>query len=361
MMMRVLCRGCLTVLLLLGAMLPGLLPVWGADATSSPSPTVLPAPAPADSIPVQAASLPVRTLSVEGVDYKAIVYRPTSLPADQKVPVILAFHGLRMDGPQMMAYTGLNDLADQVGAMVVYPTSPTGFWHVDSVSDDGAAQDVDYVRALIADLKATQAIDSRRIYATGFSNGGFFTQRLACQVNDQIAAFASVASTMGLPLQDHCLHSNKAPVLMINNGNDRVVLAKGEGRTLGIPLFRVTRIASFPDAGRFWADHNGCHPLPFTSNNGSVDTVPTVFDTRFNGCPVHGAVQQVMVAGSGHVWPGAQAWPSERKTLKSRLTRVILGRPTKALLANQTLWNFFKEHQLPPDAKFASAPFNFSA
>ena len=52
------------------------------------------------------------------------------------------------------------------------------------------ADDVGFVDAMVSDLRAELPIDRHRIYASGFSNGGAFTARLAVERSDRLAAAA---------------------------------------------------------------------------------------------------------------------------------------------------------------------------
>jgi polyhydroxybutyrate depolymerase len=52
--------------------------------------------------------------------------------------------------------------------------------------------DVQFARDMIAWLEANTCVDPKRIYASGGSNGGGMTYRLACQAADVIAAVAPV-------------------------------------------------------------------------------------------------------------------------------------------------------------------------
>jgi poly(3-hydroxybutyrate) depolymerase len=47
-------------------------------------------------------------------------------------------------------------------------------------------------------LVSEQNIDKDRIYVTGWSNGGFMTWRLVCELGDQIRAAAPFAASFGL-------------------------------------------------------------------------------------------------------------------------------------------------------------------
>lgn len=48
--------------------------------------------------------------------------------------------------------------------------------------------DVEFVRTLVNKLAEELCIDGDRVYAMGFSNGGFLSHRLACEASDLVAA-----------------------------------------------------------------------------------------------------------------------------------------------------------------------------
>jgi polyhydroxybutyrate depolymerase len=80
---------------------------------------------------------------------------------------------------------------------------------------------------LIRHLRQTQNIDAKRIYATGISNGGFFSQRLACDLTDQIAAVASIAATMPETLPLVCKPSRPISVMFMHGSKDPLVHIDG--------------------------------------------------------------------------------------------------------------------------------------
>jgi polyhydroxybutyrate depolymerase len=57
----------------------------------------------------------------------------------------------------------------------------------------GGADDVLFTRRLIDEVSSAYPIDPRRIYVTGFSNGGQMAYRLALELSDQIAAIAPMS------------------------------------------------------------------------------------------------------------------------------------------------------------------------
>jgi hypothetical protein len=81
---------------------------------------------------------------------------------------------------------------------------PSNVWNIigqscDLAHPEEAADDVAFVRAIHADLSRQLRLDRRRIFASGFSNGGEFVHRLAAEAGD---IFAAAASWAGIPAEE---------------------------------------------------------------------------------------------------------------------------------------------------------------
>ena len=83
------------------------------------------------------------------------------------------------------------------------------------------ADDVGFTEALIAALAAEYNIDLKRVYATGHSNGGYLSFQLACQLNNKIAAIASVSGSMTPETFDNCNPERPTPILQIHGTAER--------------------------------------------------------------------------------------------------------------------------------------------
>ena len=122
------------------------------------------------------------------------------------MPVVFAFHGGGGD-MQLMAgdHYGLVAKADSAGFIAVFPNGYSRFprgklatWnagHCCGAARDTGSDDVGFVRAMVAQLRQRASIDTQRIFATGMSNGGMFSYRLACEMADVFRAIAPVAGT----------------------------------------------------------------------------------------------------------------------------------------------------------------------
>ena len=167
-------------------------------------------------------------LQLEGVNREFVVYRPTSVPANQKTPVVFAFHGTGGNGPKFLQESGWKEKADEVGLTVVCGsalryhvfseeiyqhgevkenvsqfTTKWNFFRLSSLLDpkypnQQLYDDVKFVLAMIDTVKQTYTVDTDRFYATGFSNGAQFTARLAVQLSNVFAAYGICA--IGNPL-----------------------------------------------------------------------------------------------------------------------------------------------------------------
>jgi endoglucanase len=130
------------------------------------------------------------------------------LPAAQppaNLPVLICYHGAGGNAVEM-AQTGFGDLADVNGFIVAYPWSePVSgvlMWNswIDNKpgfpGDSKAADDVRFTLDLIDELARRYNIDRSRVYASGFSSGGFMCYALSMLASDKIAGIAPVAATM---------------------------------------------------------------------------------------------------------------------------------------------------------------------
>lgn len=148
------------------------------------------------------AALEKRTWIVDGVEREALV----SLPAQKgpaAAPLVFVFHG--HGGAMAQAARSFHVHALWPEALVVYPqglptpgklTDPAGKragWQAQAGAQSD--RDLKFFDAMLADLRKTQRVDEKRIYATGHSNGGAFTYQLWAE---RAAVFAAVAPSAAL-------------------------------------------------------------------------------------------------------------------------------------------------------------------
>ena len=238
-----------------------------------------------------------------------LLHVPSNLTADQPLPLVLVFHGFTGNGNSILLITGFNDLADTFGFLVAYPngSGPSNglSWNAGDCCGYANQNDVDdnaFVRGILSDLGATAIIDSKRIYATGISNGAMLSYRLACEMSDTFAAVAPVA---GLLLLNPCNLEQPVSVLHIHGMDDLSIPFTGAGEW----------VESVEQSIATWVELDGCPPTPAVEKNGLVT------HTSYEPCKRGTAVELLAIQGIGHMWP-----------------------PVSILPTSQTIWNFFVAH-----------------
>ncbi|WP_408889170.1 alpha/beta hydrolase family esterase [Myxococcus faecalis] len=279
------------------------------------------------------------TVTHDGRERAYRVHVPPGYDATRPTPTVVAFHGYGSHPEQLERQTGLSTLADTEGFLVVYPRGlsaqelnggpppppqdNTRGWNGGACcgsSQLSQVDDVGFVDAMMADLDTHVCVDPRRTFATGFSNGGFFSYRLACE---RAGRFAAVAPVSGMAPSSGCSPSRPVPVLHIHGTEDTVILYEGGSN---IPFGRP--YPSARDSVRGQAERNGCGgPEEQTYQRGNSTCV------AFTGCTPESATASLCtVQGGNHSWPGSP---------------VSSGNPTRDLDASLEAWRFFQGRPRP--------------
>jgi poly(3-hydroxybutyrate) depolymerase len=182
---------------------------------------------------------------------------PALAPAP--VPLVLVFHGGGGNGPGTERLTRFTPLADREGFLVAFPEGLGKNWNdgrefTTSRAHRDHVDDVAFVAALIDAVGRLHAVDARRVYATGISNGGIFSHYLAAHLSARIAAIAPVVGGIADP-PDAWLHPEQpVSVLMLQGTSDPLVPYHG-----GPVAFGRGRIIDTEEAARRWAALNSGH------------------------------------------------------------------------------------------------------
>jgi polyhydroxybutyrate depolymerase len=247
-----------------------------------------------------------------------LLHVPPGIPAGSSLPLVFVFHGMSEDGAYISAASGFNEISDANGFLIVYPngSAPPGplSWNAGGCCGSALRNRIDepaFIRAILADLAQTSAIDPKRIYATGFSNGAMLSYRLGCEMSD---IFAAVAPVAGILAFSPCLPPEPVSVLHIHGSNDVSVPIGGGGinPSSGLPFPSINRtIAS-------WVRLDGCTDSPHVEQSGIV------VHTSYESCRNGSAVELYVIKGMGHHWPLSSVLP-----------------------ASQVIWEFFAAHPKP--------------
>ena len=271
-----------------------------------------------------------QAITIDATNRTYLLHVPKGLSAKKPVPLIFVFHGGGGRARGMPNLTGFDRLADSKRFIVAYPDGLNRRWN--DTRGLSPADDVAFIRALIEKLEESLPIDSKAIYATGISNGGFFSNRLACHLTDKIAAIASVAATMPETLLPVCKPTRPISVMYIHGKDDPIVPIEGGfiGPSNG-------RAVSLERAAQFWRDWDRTAPnAALTELRDKAHDGTTVQRQAYERGTQGTEVVVYTVNGGGHTWPGAQRLPS-----------FIVGKSSKNLDATKVIWEFFQKHPMP--------------
>jgi polyhydroxybutyrate depolymerase len=271
-----------------------------------------------------------RRVTVNRRERAYVFHIPRDHDSTMPTPVIFAFHGGFGTSETFARVTNLHELAGRVGFIVVYPEGYRRSWNGGDCCGPAKGQDIDdvaFVRAMLEDLTSVANVDPQRVFATGFSNGGIFSYRLACELSDRIAAIAPVSSAMGLS-DLACNPTRPVPVLHFHGTADRYAPFAG-----GPSAYKPAgERRSVPGTINFWLRRNGCtNETQVNYQRGSATCI-----THPN-CRGDAEVILCTIEGMGHEWPGY--------TPTARMER-LLGPGTHDISATDMIVEFFVEHAM---------------
>lgn len=242
------------------------------------------------------------TIAHDGLQREYVLYIPASYTGAEPVPLVFNFHGYTGTAATHMERGDFRALADAAGFIVVHPQGAPDIdgrthWNVVGHGPGSDVDDVGFTMALLDELAADYSIDLARVYATGMSNGGFMSYLLACEMNEQFAAVASVAATMANALMDGANPPGPIAVMEIHGTADGLV-----------PYDGTADLGSIDEVLQYWVGHNSCDPAPTTTalpdlNTSDGSTVEyIVYGQGDSGV----TVEHYRVIGGGHTWPGSE-------------------------------------------------------
>jgi polyhydroxybutyrate depolymerase len=262
------------------------------------------------------------SFTYQGQSRNYIVHLPTGFTQGQHLPLVFNFHGYTSNASQQESYTQFDAVADTAKFIVVYPNGISNAWNA-GIGLDPTIDDVGFVSVLIDTLHKNFGIDLCRVYATGFSNGGFLCHRLACELSDRFAAIASVSGTIGTSTSTFiCNPSRIVPVMHIHGTSDATVSYTG-----------TTYATSVDSTIHFWVDRDICPATVDSTNlpNTNTSDGSTVTKFHYGLCQDSSEVILLKIYGGSHSWPGAIGLSGTNMDIK----------------ASGVIWTFFRNHHLP--------------
>lgn len=279
--------------------------------------------------PVSAQDRPVEhRLQAGGVERSYLLAAPST--ASGPAPLVIALHGGGGNAGTMVPRW--LSTAQREGFVVAFPqglgrAGNMGTWNAGGCCGYAMtteADDVAFIAAVIDDVSRRAAIDPRRIYVAGLSNGGMLTHRIAREIGPRLAGVAVVAGA----LFDDASAAGPVPILIMHGVRDEIVPYSG-GQS---PMALVARSQSRPflpveEAVASWRRADGCEGEPSTTVEGDVSVSVS------SSCREGTEVVFYRLASAGHGWPGPA---------------VAIGGIERdryeAVDATEVIWRFFSAH-----------------
>ena len=254
-----------------------------------------------------------------------------SLPEDtsKPFPIIINFHGFLSHAMDQQGFSQMDNYAHQNGIGVIYPEGIKRSWNVGKaiLNDEN---DIGFVNALIDSVSLKYNIDSNRIYACGFSNGGTFSYELICGLSNKIAAFGSVGGNFSINKNRLCNINREIPLIHIHGTRDRL---QKYNHSDGDFLSTIESV-------NYWANYNQFdikvveNIEDFHKKDGTTVEKHTYSKNNSNTQVIH-----FKVVKGGHLWLGSPI--ADWLTL-----RLFFGRNNHEINSSKEIVDFFLKYKL---------------
>ena len=204
------------------------------------------------------------------------VYAPASSHPGP-LPLVVMLHGCSQDPDDFATGTGMNELAEELGFVVVYPAQSSRAnrakcWNwFDALHQQRDRGEPSLIAGITRKI-LRHGLDARRVYVAGLSAGGAMAAVMAAEYPE---IYAATGIHSGLPF---AVHAQSLPIIVFHGDQDTTVHPSNSD------------FAPAPGS-RIVAERG--------ERNGRSFTCTMHFDVR--GMPT---VEQWIVHGAGHAWVG---------------------------------------------------------
>jgi polyhydroxybutyrate depolymerase len=282
------------------------------------------------------------TMIVDSVQREFIVVAPSHAPPAGGYPIVMMLHGTTGDGQKFYNISRWKEKGEEENFVTVFPSSlsycfyrngQSGPTHNVTKWKNGNAvflscpgvwmkDDVKFLRTMIDTIATTLPIDKRRIYASGFSNGGGMVSKLAVDMNDVFAAIAPAAGA--LHASDLGPTERGMPMWFILGTKDNKWLESFESSGLSEFPFNDSTATHYL-AGTINRYLTACHLTQDYTRDSSALFMTYKFNTPADTVQSN-EFRFTLIKGMGHVYPNGTNVP---------------------FVAANVFWDFFSQYALP--------------
>ncbi len=262
------------------------------------------------------------------------VHLPPSYDPAVPTPTVFCIHGLGQDALLFcISGAAMPAKSDQEGFVLIMPNGYQNSWNAGTCCGGASSEQLDDValfRAIFEEVGKHVNIDLDRVYATGLSNGGYMSYRLACEAADIFTAVAPGAGAVGIndigggtnSASDFttCTPSQPVSVLDIHGTADPLI-----PYSLQAPSLMLL------------ATTYGCgtttEPAALPASSGDTTCV------HQTGCPAGIELVGCTIEAGGHCWFGSP----DCGTGGGDIGLAIVGANSDTMINTDAVWSFFEQ------------------
>jgi polyhydroxybutyrate depolymerase len=212
-------------------------------------------------------------MDFEGSSRKYMEYIPTSSP-DGSMPVIFLLHGLGDDcsnfasaigfqrvAPNWIIITPEATVANLFGQEVTAWAAGVGGENIpviNTIELNAGVNDEGFILAILDSLENNFNVDTDSIFVSGFSMGGFMSNKMAVKHAGRITAIASVSGTLG-HFQPFEPTGNIKTMHIHGTSDDMISYANAEYSVMGMSVPVGIGAEALVET---WRNYNGCGTEP---------------------------------------------------------------------------------------------------
>jgi polyhydroxybutyrate depolymerase len=267
-----------------------------------------------------------KTMAFGGLTRSYRLYVSPNYNASNPASIVMTLHGLG-DNMTNFSQLGFAEIGDTANIIVICPQAVSDAYAGTAWNSGAGAvigsivyypnssvNDIGFLNALVDTTMAHYSVDPQKVYLTGFSMGGFMTERMAIQSNLKFAAFASMSGTMGCGITSF-------------NPQRHIPIAHWHGTADQTVPFTGNQYGLDPDSlVSLWVNNNACNPQADTTH--FADVVPTDSITvdmlKYTGADANDEVRFYIMYGCDHT---------------------ALFPPTNDIDEVMEIWMFFRQHR----------------
>lgn len=267
-----------------------------------------------------------RQARIGGSDRRYVAWVPLKAKRQvnrgRRVPVVVMLHGSSGTGEKFFNISGWREKASQEGFVAVFPTSEEYLieengktktrWAAYNIEDEidetvtPPADDVQFLRAMLADVARSTRVDPRRIFLSGFSNGANMCMRAALEMTRSIAAFGCNAGSVGIAGPTVTAGQPHSPVVFTFGNLDRNLLPAAQAVDPTLTEVPMEPAAAFANQAVSGLVGLQLASLGLGTESDLLVSEPEIFDVRFDeSLPGVAAseFQFVLLDELGHKYP----------------------------------------------------------